>query len=172
MYGVPTPTSIATFLPTLTLPIPVLPEIEAIAFDAPYVSDWDYAEEILEPRDSGFALRFRSAWYVRSRVSEQNDIILSANVRLTGGRFSIYTHVTDIAWYRFAVSVNGTVELYRSEQVVASTTIGAIPDTWFTLPTFPHLSTLRDAFLRFLGSTLFRFSWLPTYAPPFLLRHI
>ncbi|MDX2141480.1 MAG: PA14 domain-containing protein [Chloroflexota bacterium] len=138
-----TPTETATFLPTLTLdfptpvrtlmPEPVMPEIEAISFDAPYVSDWDYAEEVLEPRDSGFALHFRSEWYVRSRVPVQNDIILSANVRMTGGRFSIYTHVTDIAWYRFAISASGLVELYRGEQVVASASIGAIPDTWITV---------------------------------------
>lgn len=38
--------------------------------------------------------------------------------------------------------------------------------------TLPDLATLRDAFLRYLGSTLFPFTWLETYAPPFLLRHI
>jgi transposase len=38
--------------------------------------------------------------------------------------------------------------------------------------TLPDLSTLRDAFLRYLGSTPFHFTWLETYAPPILLRHL
>jgi len=38
--------------------------------------------------------------------------------------------------------------------------------------TLPDLSTLRDAFLRFLGTTLFHFDWLEKYAPPILLRQI
>ena len=38
--------------------------------------------------------------------------------------------------------------------------------------TLPDLPALRDAFLRFLGDTPFRFDWLKNYAPPFLLRHL
>ena len=38
--------------------------------------------------------------------------------------------------------------------------------------TLPDLSTLRDAFLRFLGSTPFHFAWLEKYAPPILLRQV
>lgn len=34
--------------------------------------------------------------------------------------------------------------------------------------TLPDLSTLRDAFLRYLGCTSFRFRWLDKYAPPIL----
>jgi hypothetical protein len=35
--------------------------------------------------------------------------------------------------------------------------------------TLPDLPTLRDALLRFLGTTLFHFKWLEKYAPPRLL---
>lgn len=38
--------------------------------------------------------------------------------------------------------------------------------------TLPDLPTLRDAFLRFLSSTLFHFAWLEKYAPPILLRQV
>lgn len=34
--------------------------------------------------------------------------------------------------------------------------------------TLPDLPTLRDAFLRYLGSNLFRLIWLTNYAPPIL----
>lgn len=34
--------------------------------------------------------------------------------------------------------------------------------------TLPDLPTLRDAFLRFLGTTSFRFDWIIKYAPPIL----
>ena len=34
----------------------------------------------------------------------------------------------------------------------------------------PDLPTLRDAFLHFLATTLFRFDWLDSYAPSVLLR--
>jgi hypothetical protein len=38
-----------------------------------------------------------------------------------------------------------------------------VSSTAFALP-----ATLRDAFLRYLGSTLFRLTWLTKYAPPIL----
>jgi transposase len=38
--------------------------------------------------------------------------------------------------------------------------------------TLPDLPTLRDAFLRYLGTTSFRFDWLSEYAPSILLRQI
>lgn len=38
--------------------------------------------------------------------------------------------------------------------------------------TLPDLSTLRDTFLRYLGSIPFHFTWLETYAPLILLRHL
>jgi hypothetical protein len=34
------------------------------------------------------------------------------------------------------------------------------------------LPTLRDAFLRFPGTTVFHFQWLEKYAPPVLLRQV
>jgi hypothetical protein len=34
------------------------------------------------------------------------------------------------------------------------------------------LPTLRDAFLRFLGTTLFHFDWLEKYVSPILLRQV
>lgn len=38
--------------------------------------------------------------------------------------------------------------------------------------TLPDLSTLRDAFLHYLASTPFHFTWLETYAPSIPLRHL
>jgi transposase len=38
--------------------------------------------------------------------------------------------------------------------------------------TLPDLPTLRDAFLRFLNTTLFHFEWLEKYVPLILLRHL
>jgi transposase len=38
--------------------------------------------------------------------------------------------------------------------------------------TLPDLPTLRDAFLRFLNTTLFHFEWLEKYVPLILLRQL
>ncbi|MDX2137752.1 MAG: hypothetical protein SF123_06625, partial [Chloroflexota bacterium] len=113
-----------------------LPVLESTDFRDPHDVDWEFTEPVMEPSADGtYWLHFRTPYAVRARLPDQNNVTLTLNLRMTGGRVSIRTHYNEgIGYYRFSLSADGLLELARGEVVVASVRLVPVqPEHWRSL---------------------------------------
>ncbi|MDX2137788.1 MAG: hypothetical protein SF123_06805, partial [Chloroflexota bacterium] len=113
-----------------------LPVLESTDFRDPHDVEWEFTEPVMEPSADGtYCLHFRTPYAVRARLPDQNNVTLTLNLRMTGGRVSIRTHYTEgIGYYRFSLSADGLLELARGETVVASVRLVPVqPEHWRSL---------------------------------------
>lgn len=138
----PTPTATVTNIPPTAEPTLVAAQPEAPmelvyeeGFESESFDNWVVRDGwALVPHHSGLAMQSSDVQRLTYTQSELTNIGVSVMVQQDSGKMRLDVHETRLGSYNVIYDANGTLELYRRDQLLGTATVPAIePGRWRTL---------------------------------------